>query len=138
LAGELGLRLEQLNTIDDFMDWDQVRRMSEQGIAFGGHGADHRILSHVSGDVVTSEIETSKRVIEQRLGAVPAAFSYPNGNWKLDVAQQVRAAGYRLAFTTEPGRVACGDEPFTIRRVNVHEHTTDTVPMFLAHVLGLF
>jgi len=138
LVGELGLRLEQLDTIDHFMDWDQVRRMSEQGITFGGHGADHRILSHVSGDVVTREIETSKRVIAQRLGSEPAAFSYPNGNWGLDVAEQVRAAGYRLAFTTEPGRVTCDDEPFTIRRVNVHEHTTETVPMFLAHVLGLF
>jgi peptidoglycan/xylan/chitin deacetylase (PgdA/CDA1 family) len=137
VAEELGVRPESLDTVDEFMDWNQIAAMAAQGIAFGGHGADHRILTHVPTDVAAIEIDTSKRVIEERLGCVPSAFSYPNGSWRPDVANTVRTSGYRLAFTTEPGTVSCDDEPFTIRRVNIHEHSTDTIPMFLARVLGL-
>jgi peptidoglycan/xylan/chitin deacetylase (PgdA/CDA1 family) len=137
LAHELGVAPEELDGVDTFMDWEQVSIMSRDGVGFGGHGADHRILSHVPADVVRDEVRTSKRVIEERLRSIVATFSYPNGGWRPDVADEVRASGYRLAFTTEPGFVSCEDEPYTIRRFNIHEHSTDTMPMFLARIVGL-
>ena len=49
----------------------------------------------------------------------------------------VRKNGFGVAFTTERGFVTCNDDRFTLRRVNVHEDMTRTMPMFLARVTGL-
>jgi hypothetical protein len=77
-------------------------------------------------------------VLDKELDPPVAAFSYPNGNWTRDIANTVKAAGYRFAFTTRSGLVACGDERFTLPRLNIHEAMTSSAPMFLARVVGLF
>ena len=71
-------------------------------------------------------------------GKAPLAFAYPNGGWNREVAGIVRDAGYRLAFTIEPGAVDCRDDCFNLPRVNIHEGMTRATPMFLARVTGLF
>ena len=137
LANELGLRLGDLARTDGFINWDQVRQMSEAGIAFGGHGADHLLLTQVSRDQAQQEIGESLRVLGERVGEDVAAFSYPNGYRNTEVTECVRRSGYRLAFTTRGGFVRAGDDCFSIARFNIHEGVTDTTPTFLARVLGL-
>jgi peptidoglycan/xylan/chitin deacetylase (PgdA/CDA1 family) len=138
LSEELGVQLEALRTPDTFIDWKQAELMSRDGIAFGGHGAEHRLLTRISSEAAETEINASFDVMRRTLhGGVPT-FSYPNGDWNPDVAAKVKASGYRLAFTTIPGLVRCDDDRFTVKRVNIHETATDTTPMFLARVVGLF
>lgn len=138
LAKELGVQTEDFEETDGFLDWDQVQLMSGKRIAFGGHGAEHRLLTEVSTDEAREEIYTAKTVMKPRLKDHVATFSYPNGNWSPDVANLVKESGYRLGFTTQPGFVKCDDDRFTIRRVNIHESMTNSTPMFLARVMGLF
>lgn len=138
LCAELGVSQDQLSQIDTFIDWAQVRQMARHGVVFGGHGAEHRVLTQVSPEVVSFEVATSKEVLDERLGAPPLAFAYPNGGWNAAVANTVRAVGYRLAFTIEPGSVSCDDDRLALRRLNVHEGMTRSIPMFLARVTGLF
>lgn len=138
LADALDVRRDDLAGIDAFMNWEEVDTMSRQGVAFGGHGMEHWLLTHVSGEEADAEIQGAKRVLDERfVGSVPV-FSYPNGYLTSELVDKVRGAGYRLAFTTRRGFVRSGDDPYTIRRLNVHEAMTDTAPMFLARVLGLF
>ncbi len=47
LASELGVNLADVSRTDGFMTWDQVCEMSRHGVAFGGHGAEHRILTRL-------------------------------------------------------------------------------------------
>ena len=138
LAAALEVRLEDLSELDGFMEWDQIRAMARQQVTFGGHGAEHYLLDHVPPDVVEAEIQTSRRVIGEKLDPPVLTFSYPNGSFTPKVADSVRAAGYRAAFTTRPGFVTCDAEPFTLPRLNVHETMTSAAPMFLARVVGLF
>jgi peptidoglycan/xylan/chitin deacetylase (PgdA/CDA1 family) len=138
LASELDVRLEELATADTFMDWEQVQVMARHRVAFGGHGAEHRLLTDLAAADARAEIEQSKTVLDRTLDERVATFSYPNGNWRPDIAETVKSCGYRLAFTTRPGRVRCDDDPFTLRRMNIHEAATATKPMFLARVVGLF
>ena len=138
LAAELGVRIADLSVSDGFMDWRQVETMSANGVTFGGHGAEHRLLTKLSADEVEAEIGAAKTgIAESFTGSVPT-FSYPNGSWTPGIAARVRDSGYRLAFTTVSGTVSRGDDPFTLRRVNIHEDATDTTPMFLARIVGLF
>lgn len=137
LARELGVRIEALATIDGFIDWREVQVMSEQRIAFGGHGAEHLLLTQVSQEEAEREIHTSKHVIASRVAGKVLTFSYPNGYYTPEIVDRVKACGYRLAFSTKRGFVSCGDDPMTVRRLNVHEAVTATTPMFLARVMGV-
>ena len=137
LTDELGLSEADLSELDTFVDWTQVDQMSRQGITFGGHGAEHRVLTQVSPDVVRTEVESSKHVLDAKLSEPVRAFAFPGGGWNAGVAETVRESGYSLAFTIEPGPVSCDDDPFTLRRINIHEGMTGSTPMFLARLTGL-
>jgi peptidoglycan/xylan/chitin deacetylase (PgdA/CDA1 family) len=120
------------------MDWTQVEAMADGGVALGGHGGEHRLLTEVPVDEARAEIRDSMATLVSRLGTPVAAFSYPNGNWNAAVAAEVAESGYRLAFTTEGGLVTAGDNAWALRRVNVHEAATRSPALFLARILGLF
>ena len=137
LSTELGVNGARLSDLDTFVDWSQVDTLAEQGFSFGGHGADHRVLTTVPPEVVQFEVETSKKVLDAKLRRPVRAFAYPNGAWSHDVASAVKAAGYELAFTVESGAVGCDDAPFSLRRVNIHEGMTRSTPMFLARLVGV-
>lgn len=138
LTDELGVGGGECEEVDAFLSWEQVKSMARNGIAFGGHGADHRILTLVSFNEAQDEIRTAKQVAESHLSEPVLTFSYPNGNWSPGVAKLVEASGYQLAFTTEPGHVSCEDDRFTLRRVNIHEGLMNSTPLFLARIVGLF
>lgn len=140
LSGELGLSPDRVHagaSVDRFVDWAQVEAMSRSGVAFGGHGMDHHLLTQVPADVVKSEIHECRDALAARSITALPTFSYPNGYWTPQVRQEVEAAGYRLAFVTKRGFVSSQDDPLTIRRLNVHEAMTASNPMFLARVVGL-
>jgi peptidoglycan/xylan/chitin deacetylase (PgdA/CDA1 family) len=139
VSAELGLDGDDsLSDLDTFVDWSQVHAMAQRGVSFGGHGADHVVLTHVDAKVARCEVETSKRTLDARLRRPVRAFAYPNGAWNAEIADAVKASGYQLAFTTEAGPVSCDDDPYSLRRVNIHEGMTRSTPMFLARLTGLF
>jgi hypothetical protein len=65
------------------------------------------------------------------------AFCYPNGNWSPAVAEAVQRHGFRVAFSTERGPAGPDSHRFAVRRVNMHEDVTSTVPLFLARLAGV-
>jgi peptidoglycan/xylan/chitin deacetylase (PgdA/CDA1 family) len=139
LAGDLGLGEDDYGNADRFMGWSEVEAMAQGGVALGGHGMDHRLLTEVAIDEARAEVRGSIATLASRLGgATAAAFSYPNGCWNAAVASEVAQAGYQVAFTTEGGHVAVGDNAWALRRVNVHEDATRSPALFLARIVGLF
>ncbi len=138
LSSELGVSDTELSTLDAFIDWDKVEVLAREGFTFGGHGADHRVLTQATPAVVKCEAETSKKVLDGRLARPVYAFAYPNGAWNAEVVQTLKAAGYRIAFTIDRGHVSCDDDHFTLRRVNMHDGMTRSTPMFLARLAGIF
>lgn len=137
LAAEFDISVDAAQTPDQFMAWGDVVTLSQNGMAFGGHGSEHERLGEIPADQARADIEQSKTVLDSRCSPTLPVFSYPNGDWSPAVARSVEEAGYRLAFTTEPGSVRCEDFPFGLRRVNVHEDATSTPGLFLARLTGL-
>jgi peptidoglycan/xylan/chitin deacetylase (PgdA/CDA1 family) len=138
LAARLGVDTEELASTDGFIDWSQVETMARQGVTFGGHGIDHLLLTQVSDAQADAEIEGSRRALDAQLREPTPTFSYPNGYWTPRVAAKVKSMGYRLAFIAQGGPVTCDDDPWTLRRVNIHESVTNTDALFLARLVGLF
>jgi peptidoglycan/xylan/chitin deacetylase (PgdA/CDA1 family) len=124
--------------VDAFMTWAQVREMARDGITFGGHGVTHRLLTTLSADDVDAEVRGSRAALERELPGHAIAFCYPNGNWNAAIADTVRAHGFRLAFSTERGLAGPDNNRFAVRRVNMHEDVTSSVPLFLARLSGVF
>lgn len=138
LSSELGVADTELSSLDAFVDWAKVELLAREGFTFGGHGADHRVLTQVAPAVATCEAETSKKVLDARLARPVYAFAYPNGAWNAEVVRTVKSAGYRIAFTIDRGHVSCDDDHFTLRRVNMHDGMTRSTPMFMARLAGIF
>jgi len=104
----------------DYMDWDQVRRMHEAGIDFGGHTMNDVYLPEVrSADELWREITGSKAAIEEALGEPAPLFAYTTGGFTESVKETVRRAGYEGAFTTNRGFSRGNDDPFELKRVKV-------------------
>jgi peptidoglycan/xylan/chitin deacetylase (PgdA/CDA1 family) len=122
---------------DAFMSWPQVREMASNGIAFGGHGVTHRLLTSLTPAEVETEVRGSHDALERELPGHAVAFCYPNGNWSPVVADIVRDNGFRLAFSTQRGPVGPATNRFAIFRINMHEDVTSSTPLFLARLSGV-
>ncbi len=138
LSAAAGTMVSNKENHDTFMNWDQIKQMANAGITFGSHTVNHRILTKISAEEAEKEIAESKRNIEDNLKDTVIAFSYPNGNYNKDIIELVKSHGYVVAFSTENGHVSASDDPFTVKRINIHNDVTKNIPMFLSTILGIF
>lgn len=79
---------------------DEVRMMSSEGIEFGSHTHTHRHLHKLEADDIRTELETSKRIIEDLTQRPCGSFAYPAGFFNEMAKSIVEASGFQIAFTT--------------------------------------
>jgi peptidoglycan/xylan/chitin deacetylase (PgdA/CDA1 family) len=80
--------------------WDELREVQTHGVEVQSHGVTHRAFSELSLAELTTELRSSKRLIEQRLQRPVELFSFPFGDagGDLDITvASLRMAGYRAA-----------------------------------------
>ena len=89
------------------LDWDELRALAADGCGIAAHGFFHL---HVNGKLYArnrryfmDEIHKSKRVLEERMGRPVNVFVYPSGEKCAHAIREIRAAGYRYAFTINWG-----------------------------------
>jgi peptidoglycan/xylan/chitin deacetylase (PgdA/CDA1 family) len=124
---------------DAFMNWKQVVELTRDSrVSAAAHGCSHTPLTALDPQTLSAELTTSRRRIGEELGREVDAIAYPNGNYDDAVIAGTRAAGYRIGFTTDKGLVTPGDDPLRLRRINIHEGATATVPEFLCAMLQIF
>ncbi len=105
---------------DLMMGDDQVRQLSRAGMQVGGHTRSHPILRSLDDGEALREIAAGRDDLRAITGEVPALFAYPNGKLGDDFDERhqrmARYAGFRFAFTTEPGASRGTGDRFLIRR----------------------
>jgi peptidoglycan/xylan/chitin deacetylase (PgdA/CDA1 family) len=124
-----------------FLSWEEVKEMGQSGIiTFGSHTASHRILTTLTDDEIQDELMRSReRLIAEKVvdkSFIP--FSYPNGNYNEKISGMVKEIGYNLAVTTENGWNHLGSNPFTLRRIAIHQDMTSTEAMFGCRITNIF
>jgi peptidoglycan/xylan/chitin deacetylase (PgdA/CDA1 family) len=120
---------------DRFMDWEQIRAMHRDGVDFGAHGVSHRPLTTLSLAELRDEITVVRDSLQSALGQPPATIAYPNGDCDETVLGEVRRGAFSAGFSTRAGLVGASADRFAVRRVNIHEDTTSSLPMFLAKLI---
>jgi len=106
-----------------YLDWEQLREMSGNGISLQSHTVSHRPLEELGDDEVAEELGASKKVLEDRMGTAVHFVSMPQGSWNRKIFQAVRAAGYRGVCTSEPGFRHSLGTPAVFSRINVADRT---------------
>ncbi|HEX7116981.1 MAG TPA: polysaccharide deacetylase family protein [Steroidobacter sp.] len=124
---------------DRFMTWSQVSELARSSrVTLGAHGCSHTPLTSLDQAQVSCELEESRSRIAQAVGRPITCIAYPNGNFDDKVLELTRRAGYALGFTTDKGSVGVEDHPLALRRINIHEGATRTMPEFLCSILLVF
>lgn len=120
----------------ELLDWDDLDRLAEQGIAIESHGASHAILTGVSRARARDELARSLAALRARGHARHALLAYPSGAFDDGIVELAREAGYRAAFTTQVGLASRGDDRLRQPRVAVHEDISRSQAEFLRFVPG--
>lgn len=104
---------------DSVMTEAQLRAVAGPLVKIGSHGMTHTDFTDLDSDAALGEIEESKRVLEEMLGAPVDLLSFPNGGFNTELVARAAATGYRFGFSIAPKRVAVPDAWFIRGRITV-------------------
>ena len=103
----------------NYLTWAKINEMQSSGmINFGNHTWSHLNVGK-NQEIVTKEISTAdKQLIDYGLNQVKT-FAYPYGLQTKFAENLLSSMGYKLAFTTVPGRIMCKKQRFSLPRIRV-------------------
>lgn len=85
-----------------FLNWNEVRRLRDEGFEIGAHTVTHPILPRLPIEEVERELTASQEALERELGTRPTLFAYPNGITSRAITERVGRC-FEAAVTTRPG-----------------------------------
>jgi peptidoglycan/xylan/chitin deacetylase (PgdA/CDA1 family) len=102
------------------LDWAALGDLRAAGLALGSHTRTHPLLTRVGDPALIEEIRGGAEDLARETGSDLSAFAYPSGAFDDRAVAAVRAAGIRVAFTTERGVNDLRDGDWLrLRRINV-------------------
>jgi peptidoglycan/xylan/chitin deacetylase (PgdA/CDA1 family) len=113
-----------LNLPGTMLEWNEIRKMSKQGISFGAHTVTHPVLAGLSLTRLEDEIIGSKKTVENRLQIPVRHFAYPFGkhvDFDCTAKKIVEVAGFSTAVTTITGVNDTAQDPLELKRFNLDE-----------------
>ena len=116
-----------------YFTWEQAREMEKEGISIQSHTATHRSMTDLSDEQLRAELVESKKKAEEELGHPVEYMAYPTGTYNLHIAEMVKEAGYKAAFTIKYGNVDEASNIYALERVPVF-HTANTNKDFLERI----
>ncbi len=89
---------------DAYLNWEQVKALDRSGlIEIASHTVDHLNLASQSRETQITQLEQSKKVLEEALGHPIRHLAYPYGAFNQDSMEIAQKVGYTTAVTTQPG-----------------------------------
>ncbi len=123
-----------LGKYPNYITWDQAREMEEDGtISIQSHTVDHKSMTDLSDEQLRTELVDSKKQAEKELGHPVDFMAYPTGTYNLHIAELVKEAGYKAAFTIKYGNVDKASNIFALERVPIF-HTENTNKDFIERI----
>ena len=98
------------------LSWDEIRRLSAEGVRFGGHSRTHRRLTTVDRTEWFGELNHSREAIQSVTGQRVTSFCYPFGDYNPDLRQAVAEVGYDHAVAAD---TTDGADLFALPRIDV-------------------
>jgi peptidoglycan/xylan/chitin deacetylase (PgdA/CDA1 family) len=102
-----------------YMSWQQAQELRDAGMEIGAHTLDHVDLAIQPPASAHRQIDDSRRMLQQRLGASVNSFAYPSGRYTAATVKMVADAGFTSAVTTNFGARHTAANLLTLARVRV-------------------
>ncbi|MBZ2167848.1 polysaccharide deacetylase family protein [Marinobacter sp. F4216] len=106
------------------MSWDDARTLVRNGHGVYPHTHSHRILASLEPGEQAFEIRESFRRVEDEVGGPVRVFAYPTGrrsDYDSIAIEYLKKAGVNMSFSTIPGYVREGGNPYEIPRFSLPE-----------------
>lgn len=97
----------------------EADEMAAAGFRLASHTRSHASLPHIGPESLTDEVVGARSELEDLTQRSVDLFAYPFGHYDARVVDEVRAAGYRCAYTFLNGRITPGLDVFRLPRLNM-------------------
>jgi peptidoglycan/xylan/chitin deacetylase (PgdA/CDA1 family) len=98
----------------------ELRALAADGFEIGSHTMTHRPLSKLPGQDLRHELEDSRSVLEETVGAEVGSIAYPYGVPPPASALEAVGRTYSAACVGGLARVPAGADPLALPRVDAH------------------
>ncbi len=99
--------IDKANSSREFMEWDDIRKVSLNGITVASHGNKHISLGKVSSEKAEEEVLNAQNRLKQCVNANHCFFAFPFGT-RLDFSETLGAMllslGYQFCFSSIHGK----------------------------------
>ena len=110
------------NRHPNYMSWDQIREIHQSNLGIiGGHSFSHEYLAFATEDEIIKDINKSIEDYKRELNFNPEIFSYPFGEYSLEVKNIVKKLGYVMAFGQHSGVIHQRSDIFELPRFPINE-----------------
>jgi len=87
-----------------YMTWNQIREINKSNLGtIGNHSHSHEYLVDWEDNKIKSDLETSIKIFEKELGYSPKIFSYPFGEYSVNLKKIVADLNFEFAFGQHSG-----------------------------------
>lgn len=108
----------------DYLSWEELRRLSEEGIEIGNHSVAHGyLLDSRPGESraawrqrIKGEIQRAQEELTARTGRAPRLFAYPYGEFSNELVEMVRELGFLAAVGQQSGVAGRGQNLYELPR----------------------
>ncbi|MET1256765.1 polysaccharide deacetylase family protein [Aliikangiella maris] len=112
-----------INT-ENYMTEQQLKEVSDAGIAIQSHGHEHPYFSDLPAEEVRHQLVQSKQIIENITGKTVNVFAPPGGRINAQVVQIAKEVGYTCIANSKPGVIKSRYDHFDIPRLPIQQHTS--------------
>ena len=104
-----------------YINWDQIRKLKEEGVIIGAHSHTHAHMPDVSIEEVRNEIETSNKIFLKELGEIPTLFAFPYGETTDEIIELVKEFKFKVAFGQHSGIINETSNTYYLPRFSLNE-----------------
>ena len=120
------------NNFSNYMNWDQIRELVDNGVLVGSQTKSHPHLHRLSSKQILNEIEYSNKRFIKELGFKPKLFAYPYGEYDNKTIEIVKGSGFEAAFGQHSGVAHISSGIFELPRFAMNENYGDLTRLKLA------
>jgi peptidoglycan/xylan/chitin deacetylase (PgdA/CDA1 family) len=126
----------------DYLTWQDVRDLHDQGVSFGSHTVSHADLRSLGPEQIDYELGYSKELLEQKLGIHARSFSYPfpfpeeDMHFTRYLADALENHGFQIGVSTAIGRATRESNQLFLPRLPIN--SWDDTHLLAAKLRGAY
>jgi len=110
-----------VNNNKNYLNWDEIRKLKEEGVTIGAHSHTHAHMPDLSIDEVKKEIEISNKIFLKELGEIPSLFAYPYGETSNEIIDLIKNYKFKVAFGQHSGIINETSNMYYLPRFSLNE-----------------